>query len=432
MEITTINFFGALIGVIVAKAFYGTFWIHKETTTLLTVCGVFIIAVINIIFTILFLNTALLLTVSVLLMFALSFFYISKITSKILLAIIITAVLLIVEQLVGMFMINVLGIPLTQVQQFVLPYMFGVIVARLLVLFLVYIARIVMKGHKHEADNQFNILMAIMPLQSILICFIVFGYSMIVGTLETSLLGIVAIVVALALVLITMIILQKQQKNIAHNRENELMQFMLKTQVDHYRKLNDAHHDMRTVRHDISNNLLAISGMLEKGFVPDAVERINEINNNVSKSANIIDTGLPAIDAILNSKITMAVDHCINIKYEVILNAELTIDQFEVALLLANALDNAIEGILRSSAVERDIRLDFVSGSDYVSILVENHSSGPINEGFRTSKSQKANHGYGLRQMKAIAEKYNGDLHPSYNSETGMFKLEVLLKNKPA
>ena len=92
--------------------------------------------------------------------------------------------------------------------------------------------------------------------------------------------------------------------------------------------------------------------------------------------------------------------------------------------------DNAIEGILRSDGVDRNVLVHISSASDYISIFVENFASGPVDVSFRTSKRDKSNHGFGIVQMKSIAQKYFGDVQLDFNSETGKFSLNILLKNQ--
>ena len=112
-----------------------------------------------------------------------------------------------------------------------------------------------------------------------------------------------------------------------------------------------------------------------------------------------------------------------------LIDGGLNVDQFDLAALVANALDNAIEGIQRSGDVDRTIQMSIASVSDYVSVLVENPASGPINKDFSTTKPDRGDHGFGLKQIRTIAQKYNGDVEPYYDAEYGKFCLSVLLRN---
>jgi len=101
-------------------------------------------------------------------------------------------------------------------------------------------------------------------------------------------------------------------------------------------------------------------------------------------------------------------------------------------VIVANALDNAIEGILRSDNAQRRILLHVANASEYLSMFVENSAGGLIYDDFRTTKSDKSSHGFGLKQMRAIAQKYDGDIQPSFDNKKNKFTLSVMLKNGPA
>ena len=71
-----------------------------------------------------------------------------------------------------------------------------------------------------------------------------------------------------------------------------------------------------------------------------------------------------------------------------------------------------------------------VSRNKYIDILVENIAKGPINANFQTTKPDKANHGFGLAHIKAVASRYNGVATPSFDPVDGKFILRVMLKNE--
>ena len=227
-----------------------------------------------------------------------------------------------------------------------------------------------------------------------------------------------------------MLMIRNQQKAFQYKKEYDLAQQKLNIQIEHYQKLYDAQREIGAIRHDIRDKLTAISGLLSQGNIPEAIAHITGIVDKVEKKSDIIDTGHPPIDAVINAKITKAEESDIYIKHKLIIENPIDISQLDIALLIANALDNAIKGILRSTDVERFIKLDVTNTTEYISILVENQSSGPVYDNFQTSKPEKINHGFGLEQMKAITKKYNGDINPKYNSENYKFTLEILLKNK--
>jgi len=202
-------------------------------------------------------------------------------------------------------------------------------------------------------------------------------------------------------------------------------------QIEHYQQLYDAQTEVKSIQHNIRNKMLAISGLLAGGCAQSAKERVDEIYSSVVDASRVVNTGLPPVDAVLASKTFEAKKSGIIIEHRVVLGDGITVEQFDLAVIVATALDNAIEGVLRSTTdVGRCILLNIGRTDEIISIVVTNSSSGPMEHDFRTTKSDKRNHGFGLVQLRSIAQKYDGNVNPSYDRKTEQFMLKILLKNR--
>ena len=100
--------------------------------------------------------------------------------------------------------------------------------------------------------------------------------------------------------------------------------------------------------------------------------------------------------------------------------------------LFGNALDNAIEAVLRLEEKKRNVGVVVRSKGDMVSVNVHNSYDGQAvigADGFPvTTKEDKNFHGIGLKSIRQIAEKYHGICTVSTNEDT--FILNVLLARK--
>ena len=249
-------------------------------------------------------------------------------------------------QLAGAFVINISGIPIAQIRSDISIYAIYELVSKLFALLFVCAIILYMKNKRQEAGSRFNLLISIMPIQSLVLCIIIFGYTSGVAADQSAFIPIVTIIVFPLLVFLSMLALNDKRRTLYYNREYDLAQYG------------------------------------------------------------------------------------IQIQYKVIIENGLHIDQFDLAAIIANALDNAIEGIVRSEGVDKRILLHISSTSEYISILVENAAAGPVNKHFVTTKPDKVNHGFGITQMKSVAKKYSGDVQPEYDPYAGKFSLNVLLKNQ--
>ena len=98
-----------------------------------------------------------------------------------------------------------------------------------------------------------------------------------------------------------------------------------------------------------------------------------------------------------------------------------------------NALDNAIEATVNVKDEDRRIvgfKIHAVGG--LVAINVQNSFDGSVEFGADglplTTKEDKNYHGFGLKSMKYIVEKYGGDMF--VEAKDGLFKLNILLPSE--
>ena len=101
----------------------------------------------------------------------------------------------------------------------------------------------------------------------------------------------------------------------------------------------------------------------------------------------------------------------------------------DISALFGNALDNAIEGVEKvKNSNEKLIHLVVEKKKGFTSIFVENRYEGHIK--FRhnlpvTNKQNTNIHGFGIKSMKNITEKYGGSI--GAEAEDGWFKLQILI-----
>ena len=101
--------------------------------------------------------------------------------------------------------------------------------------------------------------------------------------------------------------------------------------------------------------------------------------------------------------------------------------------MFGNAIDNAIEATLPIKNKEkRTISLNVRKIKNFVTINIENYFEGNIVFDEKnlpiTTKSDKNFHGFGLKSIRYIVEKYKGNIEINTTKET--FRLSILLPLK--
>ena len=104
-------------------------------------------------------------------------------------------------------------------------------------------------------------------------------------------------------------------------------------------------------------------------------------------------------------------------------------DVMDLSAVFGNALDNAIEYEVQiADPAKRLIHVTVSSRRDFVLLRFENYCQDSLRfrEGLPvTTKKDKSNHGYGLKSIRFVAEKYGGIV--TVKQEREWFVLQVLL-----
>lgn len=103
----------------------------------------------------------------------------------------------------------------------------------------------------------------------------------------------------------------------------------------------------------------------------------------------------------------------------------------EIATLFGNALDNAIESERKIEIGKRYIHLDAKRKNNIVAIHMENYYEGDLilsSSLPETNKTNKIYHGYGLKSIQYIVDKYEGNMQ--LKVENHMFNLNIVITVK--
>ncbi len=198
-------------------------------------------------------------------------------------------------------------------------------------------------------------------------------------------------------------------------------------QVAHYTALYDRNNETHRLRHDLHNFLLSAQTLIDLGEIEKLKEHI-EKKREAIRPQKLTDTGNPLLDAVLSAKQHDSPE----IDFQILLpqlNCK-HIDPMDTAMLLAAALDNAVEGC--TGCPEPYIQLRVEQKGYIVHFDIQNPTHNKPREQLGrliSTKPEPEKHGYGVLSMRRIAERYNGNL--SWTVEDGVFTLRVLLQDIP-
>lgn len=269
-----------------------------------------------------------------------------------------------------------------------------------------------------------SFLFALQPATTVLVTVIVCECTYKASSLPSVLFSLTALSMILAN-MVTVVLIYRQKEYIETKTQLLFTDEQLKNQTAHYEELYRYQNELRMFRHDIKNKLSAIAGLLQNEKTREALEAIEKENEFLTRSAAaVINTGNPALDASLQSKLLLAKRENIFLDVKLNIAQEIKIPPAELGVIVGNLLDNAIEGVQKTSDKDKKIIVEIVAIAGRVSFHTENKiSENTGKKTFTTSKEDTVNHGFGLKSIKAIAEKYDGEIFIS--TDNGIFSISV-------
>ncbi len=156
---------------------------------------------------------------------------------------------------------------------------------------------------------------------------------------------------------------------------------------------------------------------------------IKEIEEAISLYDSVAKTGNNVLDVILTEKSLYCLKNNIILTYVADGTLLNFMEEADVYSLFGNALDNAIEAVMKIQECEkRIIELKIHAVGKLISINVKNSFSGEIfydREGLPyTTKDDENYHGYGIKSILSIVGKYGGDA--DFSTDREMFYLNIL------
>jgi two-component system sensor histidine kinase AgrC len=197
----------------------------------------------------------------------------------------------------------------------------------------------------------------------------------------------------------------------------------------HIEEVQNIYRQMRGWRHDYHNHIQ----MMQAFRAAEQNDRLDEylvkLNADLISVDTLIKSGNVMVDAILNSKLSLAKNRGIAINAKAVVPKEITVSEIDLCVIIGNLLDNAIEANMRGEdEVRRFIRVYIDVKADQLYISVTNASSGGRAkkvQGRYVSSKEGKNHGFGLMRVDRIVDKYGG--YMKCRDEEGAFTSEILL-----
>jgi hypothetical protein len=219
---------------------------------------------------------------------------------------------------------------------------------------------------------------------------------------------------------------QEQRREMQLQSELKAMESILQRQFAQYQHSRESMDLINRKYHDMKHQIAVIRA--EKDPVKRAAY-LDEMDNEIKQNEVQNKTGNGVLDTVLAAQGMICKKNHISLTCV----ADGTLLEFmevmDICSIFGNALENAIEGALTTKDPEkRLIRVALYSQNKFILICFENYFEGNIrleNGLPLTTKGDRGSHGFGLKSIRYIVEKYGGSM--TVNVEEAWFILRILL-----
>lgn len=231
---------------------------------------------------------------------------------------------------------------------------------------------------------------------------------------------IISVLIFIGIILIKKFIIKALEKSISAY-QNDLVE-------KHFEEVENMYRQTRGWRHDYRNHIQTMKAYLAMNETEKLESYLDELDTDLTTVDTVIKTGNVMIDAILNSKISLAKSKSIRVDAKAIVPKHLNMSEVDLSVIIGNLMDNAIEACVRvEEENDRFIRvyIDILKGQLYIYVM--NSANERLKRKGKTYLSTKnsRNHGFGLMRMDKVVEKHKGYL--DRQDEEGVFATEVML-----
>lgn len=225
-----------------------------------------------------------------------------------------------------------------------------------------------------------------------------------------------------AVSLVILIVFIGLYQKIKEKQEEKLRSRLLEAQVEsiqqHISQVEGLYQNIRSIRHDMKNHILTLEGLYTGNRLEEAREYSEDLKAALAGTAGEQDlteigSGNPVTDVILQEKKSEAEKKKIRFQSAFYYPENANVNAFDISVILNNALQNAIENAKMNG--EAYIRIRSYRRDNAYMIEVVNYFTGSLQwdeeSGLPvTSKAGTDGHGYGLSNIRKVAEKYSGDI----------------------
>jgi sensor histidine kinase YesM len=254
--------------------------------------------------------------------------------------------------------------------------------------------------------KRYVVIMCIYSIFLLILIFVMIELNIGRGSVETELFLTIFFIASIVIELLMFYFVIKTGEGHEQKRQAELIELknnMLQKSLD---ETEQAFKLWRSSVHDYKNNIIALRQLVNDGKIKEVSEYLNHESELIDKKMFYIRTGSSVVDTIVNTKQNFAEEKGITFVVNAIIPGKCIISELDMASILGNLIDNAIEACEGENEPYIDVTIR--QEKTFIVIKIINKYSREFSNNLKTTKNKKMFHGIGIGSVKSIVEKYEG------------------------
>jgi len=202
-----------------------------------------------------------------------------------------------------------------------------------------------------------------------------------------------------------------------------------KISTEYYELLLKKHESYKILAHDFKRHLQAIQKMAAEAGQADIQQYTASLCGEFGLTDVITYSGNKYVDVIINRYANDCKTFDIAFETDVRGVSLDFMDDIDITALLDNLLENAVEAAMQTK--KKQIILSFYEQNDNIVVIKTQNSCDKKpsvkNGKIVSTKQDRHTHGIGLKSIRRIAAKYNGDAEWRYYEETETFEMVIVM-----
>lgn len=218
-----------------------------------------------------------------------------------------------------------------------------------------------------------------------------------------------------------------EQSSIEHE---ELLASMERTRIqdESLKAISQAYSVQRKMTHDFNTHLQTLFELLSQKKYAEAEKYLLQLQERRCGRVLLVNSHHATLDAILNQKGYAGQQQSIDMRFQVNDLSAVHIPVTDIAVVLGNLLDNAIEACMKFPKQERWVFCKVLNCEDTKTLFLSVvNPSKPVvieNDQLISDKQDQTLHGFGLKNVRETLERCGAEYDYEYKSDQFIFSIE--------